>query len=244
MGEEVVGVIPARYRSVRFPGKPLALLRGKPLIQWVWEGARKARRLNRLLVATDDALIAETVRRFGGEAVMTPPHLPSGTDRVWAAVRGTKARIAVNIQGDEPLVRPAMVDRLVEALQRRPQAGMATLRYRMKGPKDYTNPNVVKVITDEKGWALYFSRSPVPHFRKAKTDFIWYKHLGLYAYRRPVLERFIQWLPSALERAEQLEQLRALEHGVKMQVVDSPAHTVGVDTPEDLERVERLLKDA
>ncbi len=237
----ILGVIPARYGSTRFPGKALARIHGKPLIQRVWERAKGCRRLKRLLVATDDERIAEVVRRFGGEVAMTPKLLPSGTDRVWEAARETPAEIIVNIQGDEPLVTTRMLDLLIKGLETDPTAEMATLRHAMKGPMGYTDPNVVKVVSAAQGWALYFSRSPIPHFR-TKTE-VWYKHLGLYAYRRSFLERFVQWPPSALEAAEGLEQLRALERGVKIKVLDSPTDTVGVDTPEDLKRVEEILKE-
>lgn len=241
----VIGVIPARYRSTRFPGKALARVNGKPLVQRVWERARESKRLGRLIVATDDDRIFETVRKFGGEAVMTSPELPSGTDRVWEAARPSAAQIIVNIQGDEPLVTPAMVDQLVEGLEKEPSAGMATLRYAMRTPAGYNDPNIVKVVTDENGWALYFSRSPIPHVRqKDCASPLWYKHIGLYAYRRDLLERFVGWPPSPLEAVEKLEQLRALERGVKIRVLDSSVNTVGVDTLEDLRQVEKILSHA
>ncbi len=241
----ILGVIPARYGSTRFPGKALAKIGGKPLVQLVWERASASKRLEKVLVATDDPRIEETVRKFGGEPVMTSKDLVSGTDRVWQAAKGTPARIIVNIQGDEPLVTPGMVDRLVEELERSPEAQMATLRYLMKGQEGYTDPNVVKVVTDAAGWALYFSRSPVPHHRqKDSAAVVWYKHLGLYGYRRELLRNFVGWPPSALEQAEGLEQLRALERGVRIKVLDSPQNTVGVDTPDDLKRVEEMLSNA
>lgn len=234
-------MIPARYGSTRFPGKALARIHGKPLVQMVWERAKGCKRLERLWVATDDERIAEAVRRFGGEVEMTPQDLPSGTDRVWEVARQTPAEIIVNVQGDEPLVTTQMLDLLIEGLKRDPATGMATLRHAMKGQSGYADPNVVKVVSASNGWALYFSRSPIPHFRAKGA--LWYKHLGLYAYRRSFLQRFVQWPPSALEGAEGLEQLRALEHGVKIKVLDSPTDTVGVDTPEDLARVEEILKE-
>lgn len=240
-----LGVIPARYGSTRFPGKALAKVGNKPLIELVWERVRSAKSLHQVVVATDDARIFKAVKKFGGEAVMTPTDLASGTDRVWEAAKETQAQLVVNIQGDEPLVVPSMIDRLVEALEQEPQAQMATLRYPIQGGQDYADPNVVKVVTDQNGWALYFSRSPLPFFRgkaagrAAKA----YKHIGLYAYRRALLEQFVQWGASSLERAEQLEQLRALERGVRIRVLDSPQDTVGVDTPDDLKRVEELLKE-
>ena len=241
----VVGVIPARYGSTRFPGKALARVGGSPLIQRVWERSRESKRLQRLMVATDDERILEAVRKFGGEGVMTSPMLASGTDRVWEAVKKTSAQLIVNIQGDEPLMTSGLVDQLVEGLEQESTAQMTTLRYEMRSAAGYNDPNVVKVVTDEKGWALYFSRAPIPHYRqKDCSSPVWYKHLGLYAYRRAVLEQFVRWAPSALEMAEKLEQLRALERGVRIRVLDSSVNTIGVDTPEDLKQVERILGDA
>lgn len=241
----ILGVIPARYGSTRFPGKALARLNGKTLVQCVWERAREAKRLDRLVVATDDGRILETVRGFGGEAVLTPVGLSSGTDRVWEVAQGTRAQIVVNVQGDEPLLTPPMIDGLVDGLRRESEAQMATLRYAMKGPEGYSDPHVVKVVSDQDGWALYFSRSPIPSYRTGDgICVLWYKHIGLYAYRREFLQEFVSWPPSALEKAEGLEQLRALERGVRIKVLDSPQNTQGVDTPEDLKRVERMIGSA
>ncbi len=238
----ILGVIPARYGSTRFPGKALARLRGQTLIQRVWDRAKTAKRLDRLVVATDDERIQDAVRAFGGEAVMTSAGLPSGTDRAWEAARETSAQIVVNIQGDEPLITPPMIDGLVEGLLKEPEAQMATLRFAMKGPEGYSDPNVVKVVSDRKGWALYFSRSPIPAYRVGNVFTVaWYKHIGMYAYRRSFLEQFVSWPVSALERTEALEQLRALERGVRIKVLDSPQNTIGVDTPEDLKRVEAII---
>ena len=239
----VLGVIPARYGSTRFPGKALARLNGKTLIQRVWERAKEARRLDRLVVATDDKRIRDAVQGFGGEAMMTSPSLRSGTDRVWQAAKQFSAQIIVNIQGDEPLLTPPMINGLVDGLRKEPRAQMATLRYRMRGSEGCGNPNVVKVVTDENGWALYFSRSPIPSHRPADSRFaVWYKHIGLYAYRRNLLQKFVSWPPSSLETAENLEQLRALERGVRIKLLESPQNTIGVDTPEDLRRVEAIIR--
>ncbi|MCM8794688.1 MAG: 3-deoxy-manno-octulosonate cytidylyltransferase [Candidatus Omnitrophica bacterium] len=241
----VLGVIPARYGSTRLKAKALVKLGGKPMIFHVWDRARKARKLNRLCVATDHEEISSVVREFGAEAVMTSPELPSGTDRVWAAASQMPADTIVNIQGDEPLLIPSMIDLLVETLAGDPQADMATLRFPMKGPQGYNERNVVKVVADEKGWALYFSRSPIPAVKEGGgPPAVWHKHLGFYAYRRGVLERFCSWPPSALEKSEGLEQLRALEHGLKIKVADSPADTFAVDTATDADFVDRLLKQA
>ena len=238
----ILGVIPARYGSTRFPGKALARLRGKTMIQRVWERAKEAKRLDRVVVATDDERICDAVKTFGGEAAMTPAGLASGTDRVWEVAKPLRAQIVVNIQGDEPLITPPMIDRLVDGLRGEPEAQMATLRYRMMGLEGYVDPNIVKVVADGNGWALYFSRSPIPAYRTGDgRRVVWYKHLGLYAYRREMLERFVSWPPSDLEKAEALEQLRALERGARIKVLDSPQNTVGVDTPEDLKRVEKMI---
>lgn len=241
-----LGVIPARYGSVRFPGKPLARLNGKPLIQQVWERVREAKSLDELVVATDDERIVKAVEGFGGKAVQTSTQFVSGTDRVWAVAKETKAELIVNIQGDEPLLTPGMVDKVVEILEKDPEALMATLSFRMKGAEGYTNPNVVKVVTDEAGWALYFSRSPIPAYREkpASPNLIWFKHLGIYGYRRKLLSQFVGWSPSDLEKKETLEQLRVLEHGVRIKVAESPSDTIGVDTLEDLKKVEAILKNA
>lgn len=241
----VLGVIPARYASVRFPGKALARLDGKSLVQRVWEQAKKAKQLDQLVVATDDERIAKEVSSFGGEAIMTAPELVSGTDRVWEAAKGTQAEIIINIQGDEPLVQPEMIDALVRELKANPETEMVTLRYKMSGTEGLSNPNMVKVVTDQEGWAFYFSRAGIPFFRPDHQAAVtWYKHLGLYGYRRKLLEQFVRWPVLPLEAAEKLEQLRALERGVKIRVLDSKTDTVGVDTPEDLKRVEQILKDA
>ena len=198
----VLGVIPARYGSTRFPGKALASLQGKPLVQWVWEKAKRSRSLDALVVATDDERIARVVGAFGGKAVMTSSRCASGTDRAWEAAKGTRAQIIVNIQGDEPLIQPSMIDRLVKGLLES-RAQMATLRFPMKNSAGFDDPNVVKVVTDSEGLALYFSRSPLPA-RKGKDTAppVWYKHIGLYAYRRRLLEQFVRWSPSPLEGTE------------------------------------------
>ena len=239
----ILGVIPARYGSTRFPGKALARLGGKPMIQRVWERAKAAKRLDRVVVATDDERIRDAVKRFSGEAVMTSTELRSGTDRAWAAAKGLRAQIIVNIQGDEPLLTPPMINGLVDGLRKEPDAQMATLRYRVRGTEGYEDPNVVKVVTDEKGWALSFSRSPIPALRSPGDlrSVVWYKHIGLYAYRRNFLKQFVTWPLSPLVTAESLEQLRALERGVRIKVLDSPQNTIGVDTPADLKRGEAII---
>ena len=237
---EAVGVIPSRYRSTRFPGKALALLAGKPLIQHVYERSVTARSLDRVLVATDDDRILEAVRRFGGEAVLTSPDHPSGTDRLAEVARGLEADIYVNIQGDEPLVDPRDIDALVKNLRGDPAVEMATLRSPLRNREDLENPNVVKVVCGRSGDALYFSRAPIPHRPDGGAAGA-YRHLGLYAYRRSFLLEITASPPGLLEQMERLEQLRVLEAGRRIRVLDAVGFSVGVDTPADLELARRLL---
>jgi 3-deoxy-manno-octulosonate cytidylyltransferase (CMP-KDO synthetase) len=234
-----VGVIPARYRSTRFPGKPLALLAGKPLIQHVFERGSLTRSLDRLLVATDDERIREAVRSFGGEALLTSRDHPTGTDRLAEVALQIPASLYVNIQGDEPLVDPRDIDALVTALD---SGGveMATLREPLERPEDLYDPNVVKVVCDREGRALYFSRAPIPFPREGEGDGA-YRHVGLYAMRRELLLEFAAVPPGRLERAERLEQLRVLELGRSIRVLDASGRSIGVDTPADLERVAQKI---
>lgn len=234
---ECVGVIPARYASTRFPGKPLALIAGKPMIQWVYEGARKAQSLQRVLVATDDERIEDAVRHFGGEVMMTSADHACGTDRLAeVAQRLPFAGVLVNIQGDEPLIRPESIDLAVDRLKEAHHAGMSTLVTTCP-PEDCNNPNVVKVVLDRQGMALYFSRAPIPYQRTTLPDLRTLKHIGLYAYRRDFLLQFAAASPTLLEQTEGLEQLRALEMGWPIACAHSPYDSIGVDTPEDIARV-------
>jgi len=242
---EIVGIIPARYQSTRFPGKPLAELHGKPMIRHVYERSLRARTLSQLLVATDDLRILKAVEAFGGNAMLTREDHPSGTDRLAEAaekLRLSDKDIVVNIQGDEPLVEPEMIEVLVEALLQSRNCPMATLAFLIEDREGFFDPNVVKVVVDENGRALYFSRSPIPFQRDdsdKKASFL--KHLGYYAYRSAFLSTFAGLAAGPLEEAEKLEQLRALEYGYPIQVAISPFETIGVDTPEDLERAARIL---
>jgi 3-deoxy-manno-octulosonate cytidylyltransferase (CMP-KDO synthetase) len=242
---DVVGVIPARWGSTRLPGKSLIPICGKPLIQWVVEGAQRATRLERLMVATDDARIAAAVEPLGVEAVLTRADHPSGTDRVAEAVAGLDARVVVNIQGDEPLVDPGLLDRMAERLLADASWDMATAATRITREEDLESPSVVKVVWGRDGAAMYFSRSVIPHVREPAedgpaTDHWW--HLGLYAYQRACLQRLVETPPCALERAERLEQLRALDIGARILVVPTEERSVGVDTPEDVATVEAILR--
>lgn len=248
----IVAIIPARFGSIRLPGKPLSDIHGKPMIQRVHERVRGARCVERILVATDDERIASAVRAFGGEAVMTSPDHATGTDRLAEAVRGTDAAIVVNVQGDLPMLDPAGIDAAVEPMLEDATLPMATLSLPLADVEEMLSPSVVKVVTDARGDALYFSRSPIPHVRvggdlraaaaEAVARGLARKHVGLYVYRREALERFASLPPSPVEQAEALEQLRALHHGMRIRVVARPATVdVEVDTPQDLERVRELL---
>lgn len=243
---KVIGVIPSRYASVRLPAKPLVPICGKPLVQWVWEAASRAKTLDDLLVATDDERIARVVEKFGAQVAMTPSECPSGTDRIAAAIRGIECDIAVNIQGDEPLMAPENIDACVTALKDDPQAAVATPMIRLTDDADFAAPHVVKVVYDAQGYALYFSRSPIPNVIRASADeraaTPAMKHLGLYVYRREALERFVTLPPSRYERVEKLEQLRFLEAGYKIKMIEVFHDSIGVDTPEDVAKVEAILQ--
>ena len=238
----VVCIIPARYASTRLPGKPLVDIAGKPMIQHVVERVRQARHPSRVLVATDDARIVDVVQGFGGEACLTALTHPTGTDRLAeVAARLPEAELIVNVQGDEPLIPPEAIDSLVDAFAGRPDLQMATLMTLMS-EDDYDNPAAVKVVVSLDGHALYFSRSLIPFPRSRGPQWRCFKHIGVYAYRRDFLLRFAALPPSPLEIAESLEQLRALEHGFRIRVIQTPFQSVGVDTEADLERVRQIFQ--
>lgn len=238
----VAAFIPARWGSTRLGGKPLADLNGKPMVQWVYERAKEARLVNEVSVATDDERILNAVRSFGGRVVMTSPLHRSGTDRIAEAAKATKANIVVNIQGDEPLIDPASIDAAIRPLLDDPNVKLCTLKTKITREEEYRDPNAVKVVTDKDGFALYFSRSPIPYnkkpFEEAAPAF---KHIGLYVYRRDFLFKFSELKPTALEEAESLEQLRALENGFRIKVVETSYNPVSVDTAEDLDRVRAIM---
>ena len=240
---EVTVIIPARWASTRFPGKPLVELRGKPLVQHVWERANRAKRVGRVIVATDDMRIAEAAFAFGAEVALTSPKHPTGTDRL-AEVAGKlkSAAIILNVQGDEPDIAPSTIDRLVRALQDDPRLGMVTAANPLTSLADVQNPHVVKVVTDLAGRALYFSRSVIPHDRDGHRGIRYLRHQGIYGYRRKVLLAFVKWKPTPLEQAEKLEQLRALEHGIAIGVIVVRRGSVGVDVPGDVAKAERALR--
>ncbi len=235
----IVGIVPARYASLRFPGKPLAPLAGKPMVLHVLEAAGAARTLSRVAVATDDERIAAAVRSSGGEAMLTSPDAASGTDRLAEAARAIPADVYVNIQGDEPMMSPQNIDRAVEALLASGERQIATLAIPMP-PAEAPDPNVVKVAVARDGRALYFSRAPIPFPRSGAPAYR--KHLGLYAFRAAALAEIAALPQSPLEKLESLEQLRWLEAGYDIWVAQAVSDSIGVDTPEDLLRVEEYLK--
>ena len=249
----VLAVIPARYGSTRFPGKPLASLHGKPVIQHVYERVAQAKRVDETVIATDDQRIVEAVEQFGGQAVMTSPTARSGTERVAEVARAHTAQVIINVQGDEPLIHPEMVDSVADFLARHKAVPMASVMRRIEQCGDIANPHVVKVIVDREGYALYFSRAPIPWVRQDQDPrgttpreelkvIGAMKHIGLYGYQRRFVMQFPSLEPTPLEQLEQLEQLRALEHGYRIKVLETTHDTIGVDTPDDLKRVEQLLE--
>ena len=236
----VAVIIPARYASTRFPGKPLAMLAGKPMIQHVWEKAI-ASKADAVAVATDDERIAAAVEAFGGKAIMTSPDHPSGTDRIAEAARTFEGvETVINIQGDEPLIPTALVDELIDLMTSDRSIEMATVA--VPADRKKMTENNVKVVFGTDKQALYFSRAEIPFVRQGGEDPGCFLHWGIYAYRKDILERFVQLPPGKLENSEKLEQLRALENGIGIKVVTTSLTTIGVDTPEDLEKAEASLK--
>ncbi len=237
----IIGVIPARLHSTRFPEKILADIKGKPMIWWVWKAAKKAETLSEVFVATDHPKIYSAVRDFGGNAVMTSAKHKSGTDRIAEAVKGLKADIVVNIQGDEPLIRPDMLDKAVAPFYTSPGLLMSTLVCKVKDRKLAEDTNIVKVIVDINGYAMYFSRSNIPSLARAEDFDYFYKHIGVYVYKKDFLLKYVKFKQSRLEKIEKLEQLRVIENGYKIKVVETRFDTVPVDTKEDLAKVVKLL---
>lgn len=245
---QVTTVIPARYASTRFPGKPLVDLCGKPMIQWVYERTARCHGVDRVVVATDDERIVNAVRAFGGEVIMTREDHPTGTDRLAEVAEKIESPLIVNVQGDEPLIDPQMIEQAIEPLLRNPGVPMGTLKSRILTAEEYLNPNVVKVVSDRDDYALYFSRAPIPYARDLAAqldtkfdEMVAYKHIGLYVYRRDFLLSYPRLAPTPLEQFEKLEQLRVLENGFRIKVAETMLTSVGVDTPEDLGRVREIL---
>jgi 3-deoxy-manno-octulosonate cytidylyltransferase (CMP-KDO synthetase) len=242
----IIGVIPARYASTRFPGKLLADLHGKPVLQWTWEQVCKAESIDKVVIAAGDEKIASAAAGFGADVVKVFKDYASGSDRIADAVQqlevdGDSYAIVVNIQGDEPLLNPEHIDQAVGRLQSDPEAGVATLIALIENEREFNEQSLVKAVIDKQGHALYFSRAPIP-FAKKFTPGSAYKHIGLYVYRRQALKDFIGWQACELENIERLEQLRLLYYGVKIATVIVEASGMGVDTEEDLERVKFILQ--
>jgi 3-deoxy-manno-octulosonate cytidylyltransferase (CMP-KDO synthetase) len=236
-----IAIIPARYQSSRLPGKALADIAGRPMIEHVYRRAAAAVSVSRVIVATDDQRILEAVERFGGEAVLTSPSHQSGTDRLAEVAATLECDLVVNVQGDEPLLSPDTIDAAVAPFEADSSLEMSTLRRRITDPSELQNPNVTKVVVDQDGFAMYFSRAPIPFTREGQPRVRAWAHIGLYVYRRATLLRLAKLPQTAMERAEALEQLRALEYGIRIKAVETTHDTIGVDTPEDLERVRALL---
>ncbi len=250
----IVAIIPARYGSTRFPGKSLALIKDKPMIQWVYERTKQSSLLDRVIVATDDDRILRAVEAFGGEAMMTSPSHATGTDRIAEVARAIDCEIVVNVQGDEPLISPDMIDEAIRPLAADPTIPLGTLAKRITDPVEARDPNVVKVVCDARGFALYFSRAPIPwdrdgwSGRASLNDLplggVRYKHIGLYVYRREFLLTFAGMPQTPLEQIEKLEQLRALEGGHPIRVVFTEHESFGVDIPDDLGKILQRLEQS
>ena len=241
---EVIGVIPARYQSSRFEAKVLADLDGKPMVQWVWERARESKLLDEVIIACDDERVASVCHGFGAHVVLTAKGHASGTDRIAEVVNPLDVKVVVNIQGDEPLIHPSMIDNVARAVMNDETIMVATIMRKIGHAGDIADPHVVKVVTDKNNFALYFSRAPIPfHARNSDvTAPVYYKHIGLYGYSKDFLFMYKNMAPSTLERIERLEQLRILQEGYRIKVIETEYDTIGVDTPEDLEKVRAYLK--
>ncbi len=240
---KVLGVIPARFAATRFPGKPLTLIAGKPMIAWVIEGAKQSRKIEEILVATDDQRIAEVAEKSGVRAVMTASELPSGSDRVWAAIADLDCDVAVNIQGDEPLLSGGLLDELVTPFQVDPSLDMATLGRELR-EGDLSSQTTAKIVLNNRNEAIYFSRFAIPYSRvdAPQAGGICLKHIGLYAYKKSFLAKFCSHGPTPLELAEGLEQLRALYLGARIRVIQVEHDSWGVDTPDDVKKIEQLMR--
>jgi 3-deoxy-manno-octulosonate cytidylyltransferase (CMP-KDO synthetase) len=250
----IIAIIPARYASTRYPGKALVMIKGKPMIQWVYERTKQSKLVSRVVVATDDERIRQAVASFGGEAMMTSPAHATGTDRIAEVAGKLECDIVVNVQGDEPLIRPEMIDQAIAPLAEDPSIPMGTLCKKIENRDEAFDPNVVKVVFDKNGYALYFSRAPIPwdrdrwagksSLRELTLDGPLYKHVGLYVYRREFLLQYARMSPTALEGAEKLEQLRALEHGFRIKTVVTEHESFGVDIPDDLGKILKQLEES
>lgn len=245
--DKVVAIIPARYGSTRLPGKPLLKLEQKPIIQRVYENASASRFVDKVIVATDDKRIYKTVRDFGGLCIITPKGIKSGTDRIAFVAKNINSELIMNIQGDEPFLKPLVFDRGLELAISNKKIPVVTLATKIRTIDELDNPNNVKVVMDNQGYALYFSRFPIPFIRNDKGELVkrvdgHYRHIGVYIFRKDVLLKFVRMEQSKLEKMEKLEQLRLLEHGYKIKVVITKNSPTGIDTIEDYENAKLLLK--
>lgn len=245
MAFKAAGIIPARWGSTRFPGKPLHRIAGKPLLQHVWERCRRAKALDEVIIATDDMRIAEAAFDWGAEVSLTSAKYHSGTDRAAeVAARASEFTHLINIQGDEPLVDPRLIDRLASELKRDPHLAMVTAAHPFEHRADVASPHQVKVVVGAEKTALYFSRSAIPFLQDSAVEFTFLRHQGIYGYTRELLLQFVRWKRSPLERAESLEQLRALENGVRIHVLVTKTGSPGIDTPEEAAALEQILARA
>ena len=254
INRKVLAVIPARWASTRFPGKPITEILGKPMVRWVLEQVQKASLVSKVVVATDDQRICDAVHKFGGEVVMTSPNHESGTDRVAEVAKNTECDIVVNVQGDEPLIPPDNIDLVIKSLLNSPDFVVSTLMIAIRSYNEMFDPNICKVVVDSKGRALYFTRAPVPYDRDswpdgghaikddgANSEVLGYKHIGMYAYSKSFLLQFSKLKTSRLENLEKLEQLRILDNGYSIQVIETNQNSISVDRPEDLGVVKQLM---
>ena len=239
---KTIAVIPARMSSTRFPGKVLASLGGKPIIQWVWERTVRSK-ASQVLIATDSEEVIRAAKSFGANAVMTRPDHPSGSDRIREAAHNIDYNVIINVQGDEPFMEPDVINSLIDVMNGADAPEMATVVVPCKREEIATNPNLPKVVLTADNYALYFSRSEIPFLRVGGTDMPLYRHWGIYAYRRATLDRFVSLPESSLEKCEKLEQLRALENGIRIKVVKTAFQSIGIDTPEDLVRAEEYIRE-
>jgi 3-deoxy-manno-octulosonate cytidylyltransferase (CMP-KDO synthetase) len=237
-------IIPARFASTRFPGKPLHVIAGKPLIQHVWERCSACRNVSAVLIATDDERIAAAAQNFGAQVCMTSPDHPSGTDRIAEAAQTLPGIThVINVQGDEPLIEPQLIDELAARMTADAEIGMITAVHALDDPEQIDNPNIVKCVLTRDGRALYFSRSRIPYPRNPSPAPTWWRHMGIYGFSYRFLQRFVRWEPTLLEVTESLEQLRALENGAPIHVVITDHHSPGIDTPEQAREVENLIAE-
>ncbi len=242
MKNKVLGVIPARYASTRFPGKPLVKIAGTELIKRVWDRCSQSTLIDRLIVATDDKRIESFVKSFGGNIVMTSNNHKSGTDRISEAVSNEDCEIVINIQGDEPLISGEVIDSVIVPLIDDKECLISSCMKKITDSEDITNPNIVKVITDHRNNAIYFSRHPIPYTRDTDTDISYFKHIGLYCYQKQFLEIYCNLKSPVIENAEKLEQLRAIYHGYQIRMVETDYESIGVDMPHDIKKVEKILE--